>query len=172
MEFAFSDAYKFEKLNNLSVNLFELSFYQEGEEWKQESLTIEISEIDWDRIFHLVINKNFNVPTKKLRVFLGKSFICRRCSNSFKNENTLIKRKQKCEQQEITSIKTSTASELYWTKYHNELKKLFRSFVNFEADNEIDTSNVGDETSKIYEQNTVCNVYCRASELNDVLQSV
>ena len=33
--FKCSDVHKFEKLNNLSVNIFELSFYQDQSNWKR-----------------------------------------------------------------------------------------------------------------------------------------
>ena len=51
--------------------------------------------------------------------FSGKDdskFICRRCLSSYASQNVLIKHKQSCEQEEITAIKTSHESHLYWNK--------------------------------------------------------
>ena len=42
--FKTSDVVKFEKLNNLSINIFELKFYQDGINWKHKLVPIEISK--------------------------------------------------------------------------------------------------------------------------------
>ena len=42
--FRCSHAYIFEKINNLSIKICELSFYQEGNEWKQKIIPLENSE--------------------------------------------------------------------------------------------------------------------------------
>ena len=47
----------------------------------------------------------------------------------------------------------------------------FRIYADFEADNEIDNSNVGDKTSNIYHQIPVLNGYYIISELEDNLES-
>ena len=65
----------------------------------------------------LLINKSHYGLIKKLHVFLGKSDsknICRRRFSSYSRENVLIKHKNKCSQQEITSVKTSSESHIYW----------------------------------------------------------
>ena len=41
--FKCSDMHRFEKLNTLSINIFELNFYQEQNKWKHELIPIEIS---------------------------------------------------------------------------------------------------------------------------------
>ena len=41
--FKCSDVYKFEKLNNLSVNKYELNFYR-GEKWERKLIPIEINK--------------------------------------------------------------------------------------------------------------------------------
>ena len=54
-----SDVHKFEKLNNLSINIFELNFYQDGNNWKHNLIPIEISKNDEsDRVVDLLIYKN------------------------------------------------------------------------------------------------------------------
>ena len=114
--FKVSDVKKFEKLNNLSINIFELNFYQEDKIWKHKLIPLEISDNNSDEIIDLLIYKNHYVLIKKLHVFLGKpdcKFVCRRCLSSYSNENVLKKHKFKCNQQEITSIRTYNESYIY-----------------------------------------------------------
>ena len=115
--FRSSDVNKFNELNNLSVNIFELNFYEDQNQWKQKLLPIEISKNDSDRVIDLAIYKNHNVLIKKLDVFLGdqnKKFICRQCLSSYTSENMLLKHKEKCGDDNITVIRTSNESHLHW----------------------------------------------------------
>ena len=117
--FICSDVHKFNELNNLSVNIFELNFYQDQNQWKYKLIPIEISKNNSDRVIDLAVYKNHYVLIKKLDVFLGdhnKKFICRRCLSSYTSENMLIKHKEKCGDDNITSIKTSNESHLFWKK--------------------------------------------------------
>ena len=114
--FKSSDLYIFEKLNNLSINKFELSFYQDENKWKHKIISIETSKNESEKVIDLLIYKNNYVLIKKT-IFLGKhnsKFVCRRCLSSYSSQNVLIKHKQRCNQQEITSIKTSNESHLDW----------------------------------------------------------
>ena len=64
--------------------------------------------------------KNHYVLVKKLDVFLGdhnKKFTYRQCLSSYTNENMLMKHKQKCGEDNITTIKTSNESHLHWKNY-------------------------------------------------------
>ena len=172
--FKCSDVHKFNELNNSSVNMFELNFYQDQNQWKHKLLPIEISKNKSDRVIDLAICKNHYVLIKKLDVLLGdhnKKFICRRCLCSFTSENMLIKHKPKCENNDITSIKTSNESHLNWKKHFHKNPLYFRIYADFEADNEIDNSIVGNKTINIYKQNPVLNGYHIVSELEDVLKS-
>ena len=124
--FKCSDVHKFIELNNLSVNIFELNFYQDQNQWKHKLIPIEISKNKSDRVIDLAIYKNHYVLIKKLDVFLGdhnKKFICRRCIGSYTSENMLIKHKQKRGDHNITTIKTSNKSHLHWEKQFH--KKIF-----------------------------------------------
>ena len=88
--FKCNDVHRFNELNKLSVNLFELNFNQDGDKWKHNLIPIEISENDSDKVIDLLIYKNHYALIKKLNVFLGdhhKNFICRRCLNSYTCEN-------------------------------------------------------------------------------------
>ena len=65
------DVHKFNELNNLSVNIFELNFYQDHNQWKHKLIPIEISKNNSDKVIDLAIYKNYYVLIKKLDVFLG-----------------------------------------------------------------------------------------------------
>ena len=172
--FKCSDVHKFNKLNNLSVNIFELVFYQEQNKWKHKLLPIEISKNNSDRVIDLAIYKNHYVLIKKLNIFLGdhnKKFICRRCLSSYTSENMLIKHKEKCGYDNITSIKTSNKSHLHWEKHFHKNPLYFRIYADFEADNEEDNTCIGNKTTNIYKQNPVLNGYHIVSELEDILKS-
>ena len=83
--FKCSDVHRFKELNNLSVNIYELNFYQDGDKWEHNLIPIEISKNESDNVIDLLIYKNHYALIKKLHVFLGnhnKSFVCRRCLNS------------------------------------------------------------------------------------------
>ena len=55
--FKCSDVHKYEKLNNFSFNIFELSFYQDQNKRKHNLIPIEIIKNDSDRV---VDNENDN----------------------------------------------------------------------------------------------------------------
>ena len=73
--FKVSDVHKFNKLNNLSINIFELKFYQDDNKiWKHKLIPLEISENkNADYEIDLLIYKNHYALIKKLHVFLGKT---------------------------------------------------------------------------------------------------
>ena len=172
--FKCSDMHRFKKLNNLSINIYELNFYQDGDKWKHNLIPIEISKNNSDRVVDLLIYKNQYALIKKLHVLFGnhnKSFVCRGCSNSYTNENALINRKEKCGVDNICTIRTSNESHLYWKKHFHKNPLYFRIIADFEADNEVNGSSLDIKTKKIYKQSPVLNGYYRISELEDVLES-
>ena len=172
--FKCNDVHRFNELNNLSVIIYELNFYQDGDKWKHNLVPIEISKNGSDKIVDLLIYKNHYALFKNLHVFLGdhnKSFVCRRCLNSYTCENALTNHKQKCGDDNICTIRTSNESHLYWKKHFDKNKIYFRIIADFEADNEEDNSKIGNKTTNIYKQNPVLNGYYIICELNDVLQS-
>ena len=117
--FKCSDVHRFNELNNLSVNIYELSFYQNGDKWKHNLLPTEISKNESDKVIDLLIYKNHYALIKKLHVFLGdhiKSFVCRHCLNSYTCENALISHKEKSGDDNISTIRTSNEPHLYWKK--------------------------------------------------------
>ena len=166
--FRCSDMYRFEKLNNLSINIYELNFDQN----KYKLIPVEISKNESDKVIDLLIYKNHYVLIKKLNVFIGKhdcKYICRKCLNSYTTNSMLIKHKNLCGQNQI--FKTSPNSHIYWKKYFQKNKLYFRINADFEADNKKENTSIGDKTTNIYKQEPVCNGYQIVSELEDILKS-
>ena len=56
--FKCSDVHKFEKLNNSSINIFELGYYQDEKKRKHKLIPVAISKNNSDRIVDLLIYKN------------------------------------------------------------------------------------------------------------------
>ena len=172
--FKCSDVHRFNELNKLSVNLYELNFYQDGDKCKHILIPIEFSRNESDSVIDLLIYKNHYALIKKVHVFLGnhnKSFVSRRCLNSYTCENALINHKEKCGDDNICTIRTSNESHLYWKKHFHKNPLNFRIYADFEANNEEDNSKIGNKTTNIYKQNAVLNGYYIISELEDVLGS-
>ena len=168
------DVHKFNESNNLSVNIFELNFYQDQNKWEHKLIPIEVSKNESDKVIDLLIYKNHYALLKKLDVFLGdhnKKFIWRQCLSSYTSENMLTKHKQKCGDDNIITIKTSNETHLHWKNHFQKNPLYFRIYADFEADNEKDNSIIGNKTTNIYKQNPVLNGYHIVSELEDVLKS-
>ena len=83
----------------------------------------------------------------------------------------LMIHKLKREINDITTIRTSPESHLYWKNLLHKNPLYFRIHADFEADNEIDNSSIGNKTTYIYKQNPVLNGYHIEFELEDVSQS-
>ena len=112
--------HRFEKSNNISINIFELNFYQDGDKWKHNLIPIENSKNQSPRVVDLLIYRSHYALIKKLHVFLGnqnKNFVCRRCLNSYTNEFTLMNHKEKCGEDNMCAIRTSKESHLFWKKH-------------------------------------------------------
>ena len=150
--FRCSDVHKFEKLNNLCINIFELSFDQYKVNWKHILIPIEIIEKGSERVVDLLIYKNHHALIKKLNVFLGnrnKNFICRGCLNSYTSESMLMIHKPKCENYDITAIRTSNDSHFHWKNHFHKNLIFFSVIADFDTDNEIDDSSIGIKTTNI-----------------------
>ena len=93
------------------------------------------------------------------------------CLNSYTNENALRNKKEKCGEDNICTIRISSDSHLYWKKQFHKNPLYLRIIADFEADNEIDNSSVGNKTTKFFKQNQVLNGYYIIFELEDVLES-
>ena len=166
--FRCSDVYRFEKLNNLSINIYELGFDQN----KHKLIPIEISKNESDKVTDLLIYKNHYVLIKKLNVFIGKHdcrYVCRKCLNSYTTNSMLNKHKKLCKENQ--QLKTSPNSHIYWKKYSQKNKLYFRIYADFEADNKKESTSIGNKTTNIYKQEPVCKGYQIVSDLEEVLKS-
>ena len=124
--------HKVEKLNKLSINMFELIFYLDKKKWKHKLIPIELSKNKTDKVIDLLICKNHYALIKKLNVFIGKwdsKYICRNWLNAYTSDNMRIKHKQKCYMRhEITTIKTSNKPYTHWDK-HCHRNPVFLGFM-------------------------------------------
>ena len=146
--FKCSDVHRFNELNNLSFIIFKLKFYQDQIKWRHKLYPIENIKNNSAKIIDLANYKNHYILIKKLDVFLGdhkKNIICRHCLNSYTSESMLMKHKQNCGEDNITTIKTSNEPNLHWKKHSHKNPLYFRIYINFEGDNEIDKSSIGNE---------------------------
>ena len=91
--------------------------------------------------------------------------------SSYTSENLLKLHKPNCENNDITTIRTSGESRISWKKHFHKNPLYFGIFADFEADNEKDNSGIGNKTTNIYKQNPVLNGYEIVTELEDVLKS-
>ena len=66
--FRCSDVDKFNEINDLSINIFELRFYQDQNKWRHKLTPVGISKNDSDRAIDLSIYKNHYALIKKLVV--------------------------------------------------------------------------------------------------------
>ena len=159
--FKCSDMQKFEKLNTLSINIFGKNFHLDINKWKHILIPIELSKNRTDKVIDLIIYKNHFALIRKLKVFLGKQdcrYSCRKCLSRYRSDNMIIKHIQKCGMRhDITTIKTSNRPYINWKKHYHKNPVYFRIFADFEADNEIDDTYIGNKTINIYKQNSVCN---------------
>ena len=172
--FKCNDVHRFIELNNLSVNIYELNVYQDGDKWKHNLIPIELSKNESDRVVGLLIYKNHYALIKKFHVFLSnhnKSFVCRRCLNSYTCENALTNHEEKCGDNNICTIRTSNESHLSWKKHFHKNPLYFRIYADLEADNEKENSSIGNKTTNFYKQIPVLKGYYIVSELEDVLES-
>ena len=70
--FKCSDVHKFEKINNLSINIFELNFYKGKDKWKHNSIPIEISKNESDRVVVLIYK--INMLSLKIKCIARRSY--------------------------------------------------------------------------------------------------
>ena len=152
--FKCSGVQKFEKLNNLTVNIFELNFYQDQNKWKPNIVPFEISKNDEsDRVVDLLIYKNHYVLTKKVNEFLGdhhKNVYCRRCLNSYTSENALLNHNENLGDDNICTITTSSESHFQWISHFLKNPFYFSVYADFVADNDIDNSTMGNKTTNFF----------------------
>ena len=166
--------HRFEKINNLSINIFELKFYLDENKWKLSLIPIEISKIESDRVVDRLIYKKHYALIKKLNLSLGdhhKNLMCRRCLNSYTSEIMLMIHEPKCESIDITTIRVSSESHPHSEDHFHKKTLYFRKYADFAADKKTYNSSTGNKTTNIYKQIPILNGYHTESELEDVLKS-
>ena len=67
-----SDVHRFNELNNLSVNIFEINFYQDQNKWRHKLIPIDIITNKSERFTDLAIHKNHS-PCYKVRCIFRRS---------------------------------------------------------------------------------------------------
>ena len=98
--------------------------------------------------------------------------MCRRCLNSEKIENMLMIHTPKCEQQEITTNKSSSEPHLQRKKHVQRNPLSFRICGDFESHNEFDNSNIGKKQLMFINKIHGVMVNYILSELGDVSEKV
>ena len=83
----------------------------------------------------------------------------------------LVKHRQKCGGDNITTKRTSRESHLHWKNHFHKNPLYFRIYADFEANDEKDDSSIGIKTTNIYQQNPILNGYRKVSELEEILKS-
>ena len=77
----------------------------------------------------------------------------------------------KCANYDIYTIRTSSESHLHRKDHLHKNPIHYGIIGDFEADNGIDNSSIGNKTTNIYKQNPVHNGYLIISQLDDFLKS-
>ncbi|CAG2243460.1 unnamed protein product [Mytilus edulis] len=136
------DIPKVEKQNNLSINVFAL----EDQTNKQSLFPIYISNVESENVIDLLyIESNENTHyclIKDLNSFMcdknrNKSFICRNCLQGFQREETLIKHKKICYDNEHckTIMPKPGKNILKFNNHHFKNRLPFVIYCDFEAYN-------------------------------------
>ena len=68
-----SDVHKFNEINNLSINIFELNFYQDQNKWRHKIIPIENSKNESDKVIDLLTYKNHYALIKKIKCIFRRS---------------------------------------------------------------------------------------------------
>ena len=100
-----------------------------------------------------------------------KNFICRRCLKSYTSKNNLRIHKPKSEKQDITTIRTSNEPHLLWKNQLHRNPLFLSIYADFEADNLINNSSIGNKTTNFHDENPVFKGYHTESELDEILQT-
>ena len=83
----------------------------------------------------------------------------------------MINHREKCGDDNIYTIRTSSDFHFYWKKHFHRNLLYFRKDADFETDIEENNSSVGNKTTNIYKKNPVPNGYYIISEKEDFLES-
>ena len=73
--------------------------------------------------------------------------------------------KHKCGEDDITTLRTSPESHVYWKEHLHKNPIYSRIYADFGADIDIDKPSIGNKETRIFKQNPVINGYHILSEM-------
>ena len=126
------DIPKFENLNNLNVNVFELT--------KTVLTPIHINKNYLQSQIDLLLFENHYCLITKLHCLLNKDshmkWVCRRCLTAFSSEDILSQHIDRCQKQQPTNITFSWKDHLKFEDYHMKVPVPIRVYADFECINQ------------------------------------
>ena len=125
------DIPKFENLNNLNVNVFELT---------KTVLTPIHTNTNYDQPqIDLLLYQNHYCLITKLHCLINKDshmkWVCRRCLTAFSSEDILSQHIDRCQKQQPTNITFSWKDHLKFEDYHMKVPVPIRVYADFECIN-------------------------------------
>ena len=129
------DIPKFENLNNLNVNVFELP------NSKNSVLTPIHINTNYDQPqTDLLLFENHYCLITKLHCLINKDshmkWVCRRCLTAFSSEDILNQHIDRCQKQQPTNITFSGKDHLKFEDYHMKVPVPIRVYADFECNNQ------------------------------------
>ena len=126
------DIPKFENLNNLNVNVFELT---------KPVLTPIHTNTNYDQPqIDLLLYQNHYCLITKLHCLINKDshmkWVCRRCLTAFSSEDILSQHIDRCQKQQPTNITFSWKDHLKFEDYHMKVPIPIRVYAGFECINQ------------------------------------
>ena len=130
------DIPKFENLNNLNVNVFELT-----NSVRSSALTpIHISKNYLHPQIDLLLFENHYWLITKLHCLINRDshmkWVCRRCLTAFSSEDILNQHIDRCQKQQPTNITFSWKDHLKFEVYHMKVPVPIRVYTDFESINQ------------------------------------
>ena len=126
------DIPKFENLNNLNVNVFELT--------KTVLTPIHINTNYNQPQIDLLLYQNHYCLITKLHCLINKDshmkWVCRRCLTAFSSEDILSQHIDRCQKQQPTNITFSWKDHLKFEDYHMKVSIPIRVYADFECINQ------------------------------------
>ena len=126
------DIPKFENLNNLNVNVFELT--------KTVLTPIHINTNYDQPQIDLLLYQNHYCLITKLHCLINKDshmkWVCRRCLTAFSSEDILSQHIDRCQKQQPTNITFSWKDHLKFDDYHMKVPIPIRVYADFECINQ------------------------------------
>ena len=125
------DIPKFENLNNLTVNVFELT---------KTVLTPIHTNTNYDQPqIDLLLYQNHYCLIPKLHCLMNKDsrmkWVCRRCLTAFSSEDIISQHIDRCQKQQPTNITFSWKDHLKFEDYHMKVPVPIRVYADFECIN-------------------------------------